>query len=109
MLWQLMFNEYVETGGNLRHMDNMLIDLKSCHEICRDASHGDSKGVIFGWSFDKCGSTFLHHALPGDLPQAKLFHDCAYVVSVDAKGATIVPASEFEELTEDGIRRKINA
>jgi hypothetical protein len=115
MLWQLMFDEYVEKGGNLKHMSDMLIDLKYCKQICEDVTKTNTDEIIFGWCFHTCGSTRLY--FEDDLAtlfsnmsfSCKLEDDPTYIISVTKKGAAIVSSLELGEITEDGFRRKINA
>ena len=47
ILWQRLFDFYREHGGKIDHMDNMLIDFKSCEQLI-DSLDGGKKQFLFG-------------------------------------------------------------
>jgi hypothetical protein len=114
MLWQLLFDEYVEKGADLKHMDNILIDLKYCQKICEDILRGKKTEVIFGWCFHHCGLTDMYLNDNSKDVFDDLYYLCTTytgvrIIHVDIDGATIVSDTELEGMTEDAFRSKINA
>lgn len=48
MLWQQLFDYYREHGGDLNHMDNMLIDFETCKKAFEQQSYNPVTRFVWG-------------------------------------------------------------
>lgn len=76
MIWQAMFDLYVKCGGDISHLDNLLIDFDNLKDTFRSwAERYETQFVL--WGFDTHGATTYMPKLD-DEPVADWLKDWAW-------------------------------
>ena len=69
LIWQQLFNFYRAAGGDLNHMDNMLVDYPTIAGLIEEAWEQANSNLVFYWSLHNrhhTGITVNEHELDSE-------------------------------------------